>query len=57
MKSKNRHGVDSVDLARTVEFHLRNANFNEEIIDEIVEALEWKIEFNKYKEELGIKTS
>jgi hypothetical protein len=57
MKSKNRHGVDSVDLARTVEFHLRNANFNEEIIDEIVEALEWKLEFNKYKEELGIKTS
>jgi hypothetical protein len=57
MKTKNQRAVSSIDLVRTIEFHLRNASFNEEVIDEIVEALEWKLEFNKYKEDLGIKTS
>ena len=47
----------TINLEKTIEFHLRNAGFKEEVIDEIVEALEWKSEFNKYKEELGIQTS
>jgi len=56
MTTKSRHTVASADLVKTIEFHLRNASFNEEIIEEIVDALQWKLEFNKYKEELGIAT-
>lgn len=55
MKLQTGHGVASVDLQSTIEFHLRNAGFREEVIDEIVDALEWKSEFEKFKEELNIE--
>ncbi len=57
MKMKSRPRVAGVDLANTIEYHLRNAGFYEEVIDEIVDALQMKSEFNKYKEEIGIPTS
>ena len=56
MKTKNKPAVSGADLVYFIESHLRNAGFHEEIIAEIVEALEWKLEFNKYKEEIGINT-
>ena len=56
MKMESRSRVTGVNLTNAIEYHLRNAGFYEEVIDEIVEALEWKSEINKYKEELGIPT-
>lgn len=57
MKIQTELGTSLVDLPRSVESHLRNAGFVEEVIDEIVKALEWKEEFDNYKRELGIITS
>ncbi len=57
MKMESRLRVAGVDLTNTIEYHLRNAGFYEEVIDEIVDALQLKSEFNKYKEEISIPTS
>lgn len=45
-----------VHLTNNIEYHLRNAGFYEEVIDEIVDALELKSEIEKFKEEKGIPT-
>lgn len=57
MKMDSRPGLAGVNLTDTIGYHLRNAGFYEEVIDEIVEALEYKSEFDKYKKELGLPTS
>ena len=57
MKIQTELGTSHIDLPRSVESHLRNAGFVEEVIDEIVTALVWKEEFDNYKRELGIITS
>jgi hypothetical protein len=56
MKMESRPRVDSVNLTNNIGHHLRNAGFYEDVIDEIVEALELKSEINKFKEEQGIPT-
>ncbi len=56
MKMESRPRVASVNLTNNIGYHLRNAGFYEEVIDEIVEALELKSEINKFKEEKGIPT-
>lgn len=55
MEIKGQHGNATIHLEHTIGSHLRNAGFREEVIDEIVEALELKSEFTKYKEELGLQ--
>ena len=57
MKTQTRLVVPGSSLVNTIEYHLRNAGFYEEVIDEIVDALELKLEFNKYKQDLDIQTS
>jgi len=57
MKIQTGLGTSNVDLPRAVESHLRNAGFVDNVIDEIVKALEWKEEFDNYRRELGIVTS
>ncbi len=57
MTIKSHSGTATIKLENTIGFYLRNAGFKEEVINEIVEALEWKSEFEKFKEERGINTS
>lgn len=57
MTIKSHSGIATIKLENTIGFYLRNAGFKEEVINEIVEALEWKSEFEKFKEERGISTS
>ena len=54
MEIKSQSGIATIHLEHTIGSHLRNAGFREEVIDEIVEALELKSELSKYKEELGL---
>ena len=55
MELKSQHGTATIHLEHTIGSHLRNAGFREEVIDEIVEALEIKSELTKYKKELGLQ--
>ena len=57
MMIQTNHGIARVNLPKTIGFHLRNAGFKEEVIGEIVEALEWKSEFEGFKEELATRNS
>ena len=57
MEIKSQSGIATIHLEHTIGSHLRNAGFREEVIDEIVDALELKLEFNKYKQDLDIQTS
>ena len=57
MEIKSQHGIATIHLENTIGSHLRNAGFREEVIDEIVEALELKSELTKYKEELGLQVA
>ena len=57
MTIKSHSGTATIKLENTIGFYLRNAGFKEEVINEIVEALEWKSEFEKFKEERGIHSS
>ena len=55
MEIKSQNGTATIHLEHTIGSHLRNAGFREEVIDEIVEALEIKSELTKYKKELGLQ--
>ena len=57
MTIKSHSGTATIKLENTIGFYLRNAGFKEEVINEIVEALEWKSEFEKFKEEKGIRSA